>query len=116
MLSVDAKIDTGAVSAVLHTSKVHTEKKGDEDWLVFSPFDHPEIVIKTQDFFTKRVRSSNGQVQTRYFIYTKIVLKKKTFPIVASLTNRSTMRYQMLIGRRFLQEQGILVDLNVNNE
>ncbi|MDZ7744622.1 MAG: RimK/LysX family protein [Candidatus Saccharibacteria bacterium] len=108
-----AKIDTGAYTGALHCTKVFEEKdsKG-RAVLKFSPFDHPEIVMETRKFSAKDVKSSNGSKQERYFIKTKIKLQGVIYPITISLADRAEMRYEVLIGRRFLQKYNFLVDVN----
>ncbi|MGG6497545.1 UNVERIFIED_CONTAM: RimK/LysX family protein [Bacteroidetes bacterium 56_B9] len=36
----------------------------------------------------------------------------KVYPITITLADRSTMKYPMLIGRKFLRSHGFLVDLS----
>jgi hypothetical protein len=59
-----------------------------------------------------RVRSSNGTVQDRIFIKTKITLAGKSYMANLSLTDRKEMKYPMLIGRKFL-EKHYLVDVSI---
>jgi hypothetical protein len=79
--------------------------------LHFSPFDHPEVTVTAHNFAIKYVRSSNGEVQKRYFIDTKITIQSKTYEIVLSLADRSEMKWPVLIGRRFLRQNNFLVDV-----
>jgi hypothetical protein len=111
MHRVHAKIDTGAYSGAIHCTKVHEEIENDTNVLYFSPFDHPELVKKTEKFNKRKVRSSNGTTQYRYFIDTKVIIKGFECPIHISLTDRSEMRWPVLIGRRFLKNNGFLVDV-----
>lgn len=111
--SIEAKVDTGAMSAALHTTKIREITDADGSTVLhFSPFDHPEVDISTRKYFKKRVRSSNGQDEERFFIRTSIMLEGRKFRITASLTDRSSMTYPMLLGSRFLKRHKILVDLS----
>lgn len=110
--NIPAKIDTGAYTGALHCTKIGVDDSTDVAVLHFSPFDNPEIIIKTKDFSTKNVKSSNGEVSKRYFIETKLVLQGKEFMIQLSLANRSDMKWPILIGRRFLMANNILVDVS----
>jgi hypothetical protein len=56
----------------------------------------------------KNVRSSNGTVEERMFIKTAITLGGKTYNAELSLTDRSDMKYPMLIGRKFLNKHYIV--------
>ncbi len=110
-----AKIDTGAYTGSLHCTKIHVDKTGKKPVLHFSPFDHPETVISTSDFKRRSITSSNGQAEKRYFIDTTINLRDKDYPIRLSLANRSAMKWPVLIGRKFMQQNGLLVDAAIRN-
>ncbi|HET8753099.1 MAG TPA: RimK/LysX family protein, partial [Salinimicrobium sp.] len=51
------------------------------------------------------VRSSNGMVQERYQIQSKIKLFNKVFKISLSLSARQEMRFPVLLGRKFLTKK-----------
>jgi len=53
----------------------------------------------------KSIKSSNGLYEERYVIESAIVLFGKTYPISLSLTNRSNMRYPILLGRQLLKKR-----------
>jgi hypothetical protein len=59
----------------------------------------------------KRVKSSNGTIQIRASIKVDILFYNKRYTTVISLTNRSDMKYPMLIGRKFLANR-FLVDVS----
>lgn len=109
--NVRAKIDTGADSGALHCTDILLQRTADGERLQFSPFDHPETVVTTEQFITKRVKSSNGTAETRFFIDTKITVQGTVYPIVLSLADRSEMKWPVLIGRRFLRRHSFLVDV-----
>lgn len=112
--SIVAKIDTGAYTGALHCSDI-TEHNSDEGkTLVFRPFDGDKE-IERDDFVIKYVKSSNGKREKRYFITTKIIIQGKRRLISISLADRSDMKSQVLIGRRFLRQYNYLVDPKVNN-
>lgn len=111
MNRVHAKIDTGAYSGAIHCTRVHEEEEQGKTVLYFSPFDYPELVKKTTHYVKRRVRSSNGATQIRYFIDTSIIIKGATYPIHISLADRSDMRWPVLIGRRFLKNNEFIVDV-----
>ena len=81
--------------------------------LEFSPFDHPEVRCRTIHFITKHVKSSNGQIEERFFIDTDIILSGENYPIRLSITDRSSMKWPVLIGRKFLKQHKFLVDVTV---
>jgi hypothetical protein len=112
MHGIIAKIDTGAFTGALHCTKIDEHYQEGQKKLAFSPFDHPEITITTSDYTTRKVKSSNGVVQHRFFIHTNIIIKDETYKIELSLADRSVMKWPVLIGRRFLHNNDFLVDVN----
>lgn len=111
-----AKIDTGAYTGALHCTKIKEIIKNGEPVLAFSPFDHPSMTIHTKEFSTRYVKSSNGQRERRYLIQTEIVIQGKTYNIMLSLANRQGMKWEVLIGRRFLRNNHFLVDVKRGHE
>jgi hypothetical protein len=111
MGDLKAKIDTGAYTGALHCTKISEKQTPNGAVLVFSPFDHPERVIKEEEFVVNHVKSSNGNVEARYFITTNITIAGETYPILLSLADRSEMKWPVLIGRRFLRKHNFLVDV-----
>lgn len=109
---VMAKIDTGAYTGALHCTKIRQEETENGPMLHFSPFDHPEIEISLTEFAVNHVRSSNGKMESRYFIDTSITVCGETYPIVLSLADRSEMKWPVLIGRKFLRKHNFIVDVN----
>lgn len=110
-----AKIDTGAYTSSIHCSRI-IEKDG-----VLSFFVPVELLgktapkkIETRDFVQKRIKSSNGEIQKRYIVKTKIILFNKTYIARFSLSDRSRMKNPILIGRRLLKDR-FLVDVSQKN-
>lgn len=112
---VVAKIDTGAYTGALHATNVHEEEKSNKIVLHFSPFDQPEKVFTSEDFYIKHVKSSNGQRDKRYVIYTEIEIDGERYSILLTLADRSEMKWPVLIGRRFMRSNNLLVDVNKVN-
>lgn len=105
---VNAKVDTGAYSVVIHVDDI----RQDGDALYFK-IDSREFSYEKFKCF--KVKSSFGKVQKRYSILTKLVLGDKIYKFYVSLTNRNKMRYPALIGRRFLYKFDYLVDVKQKN-
>ena len=112
LVNVVAKVDTGAYTGALHCTTITLEPSKAGGVLHFSPFDHPETTISTQDYVVGDVKSSNGEIQPRYFIRTIIVIQGEAYNIQLSLADRSEMRWPVLIGRKFLGKNKFLVDVN----
>lgn len=108
-----AKVDTGAYSGALHCTYIRKSKNDkNQPVLEFSPFGHQELKFVTRDFRTVQVTSSNGHQQTRYAVRTSLCVNDRKYDIDISLTDRSGMQYEVLIGRKFLRANKILVDVN----
>lgn len=56
----------------------------------------------------KQVKSSNGTIEERIFIKTKLEIYGKTYETEISLTDRASMTYPMLIGRKLLKNRFIV--------
>lgn len=110
--AIQAKIDSGAYTGSLHCTKVIEENVNDKTVIHFSPFDYPNTKITTSKFKISSVKSSNGSIEDRYFIKTLIRIRGESFPIELSLADRSTMKWPLLIGRKFLRKNKFLVDFS----
>lgn len=112
---VIAKIDTGAYSGAIHCSVLKEHIRHNRKYLKFKPLATGEMQ-ETEKYIHKYVRSSTGHLVSRYLIDTEIVIHDKKYNIRIGLSNRSDMQYEVLIGRRFLREHGIIVDVRINQE
>ena len=57
---------------------------------------------------SREIRSSNGQVQTRYVVSTRLRIGLYTWPIELTLTRRDEMGFRMLIGRTALRPNALV--------
>ena len=100
---IDAKIDTGAFSVSIHCYEIKALLKEDKLFVRFSLFDdekREEHEFKVDSI--KQVKNSFGQIENRYIIKTKITLFGKKYLTDVALSNRSTMKFPVLIGRKLL--------------
>ncbi len=107
LYNLDAKIDTGAYTSSLHCHEIEQFVKEGQNWVKFYVLDpdHPEYDETRHECAIhklKKVKSSNGQIEERVIIKQKTQFKKYKRTIELSLTNRSEMKYPVLIGRKFL--------------
>ena len=107
--NIMAKIDTGAYTGALHCSSINVQNVDGELVLYFLPL-NGKVVIHKEEFIIKFVKSSNGKREKRYFISTPIRIQGGEYEIVLSLTDRSKMKSDVLIGRRFLKLHNFVVD------
>ena len=60
------------------------------------------------DFRIRKVKSSTGVVQSRYFIFGQIFIAGLLIQTEFSLTERKDMRFPILIGRKLLNKHFIV--------
>lgn len=111
-----AKIDTGAKTSSLHCIYI---KSDDDKFVTFDVLDktHKKYENKRYTLPITRianVRSSNGLVEKRYVISTKVLIFKKYLNVEFTLRNRKKMNYPILLGREFLKK-GFIVDVRKEN-
>jgi hypothetical protein len=113
-----AKIDTGAYSGALHCTDVRVVRRGilRKRILKFTPLGDPKLATETDSFIKTYVRSATGHRIKRYLVDTTLELHGKEFPIRIGVSDRSDLKRNVLIGRRFLRENNILVDVRINQE
>ncbi len=107
---VIAKIDTGARTSSLHVDRIELlPDAGNGSWAIISRRDAgPKKTAKLRSWKLpvkafKEVKSSNGQTEHRAIIHTRLVLGGRKQVVDISLTDRSSMRYEMLVGRTALK-------------
>ena len=112
---IPCKIDTGAYTNAMHCS----EFKVENDALFFKIADHPNFKLpsekwyKSTKFTTREVKSSNGQSEKRYTIFTPVKILNKTIETEFTLTDRKEMESPVLIGRLCLTD--FLIDVTLTN-
>jgi hypothetical protein len=116
---VDVKVDSGAYTSSIHVSSCkEVELEGatlleviflDEN---HSAFDNEKHYF--QEYRIKKVKSSNGHEQLRYFIKCSIELLGRKIKTEFSLTERKGMRYPILLGRKLLNKRFIIDTSLVN--
>ncbi len=113
-----AKIDTGAVSGAVHCTDIRVVRRGvlRKRILKFNPLGDPKLATETSQFEKTFIRSATGHKQKRYIIQTSIVIAGETFRIKIGLSDRSDLTRSVLIGRRFIRENNMLVDVRINQE
>lgn len=112
---IEAKIDTGAYGCALHCHQIQIQIEGGKKVLAFQVLDpsHPEAhdkVFYTDQFSEKEVKNSGGIAQHRYVITTKLQIFGNEYEVEFSLTDRSSMKCPILLGRKFLSKR-FLVDV-----
>ncbi len=112
---VEAKIDTGAYRSALHYQRLKIRRVNDERYLVvlFQMGGKRKTKI-FRKFKRVTVRSSNGIPTRRYLIRTRVALDGVESYTQFTLFDRSDMKYQVLLGRKFLRNR-FVVDVSKKN-
>lgn len=116
---IKCKIDTGADTSAIHAYKIEEIERAEKIMLTFKVLDpvHPLYAKKKFVFrnFTKTtIRNSFGDEEERYVVKIRIKLFGKIYKTEFTLANRMEMKYPILLGKKFLENQ-FLVDVSQKN-
>lgn len=114
-----AKVDSGAYTSSLHAEQIREEFRDGKKVLCFQVLmpEHKAFTGETlifKKYREKKVKNSFGHTETRFLIVTKIRIAGETFPAEFTLSDRSSMKNSILLGRKVLQGK-FLVDVNEAN-
>ncbi|QIT54315.1 ATP-dependent zinc protease [Aquisalimonas sp. 2447] len=107
---IKIKVDTGALTSALHAIHVHRFTEDERPRVTFEihPFQrrsHPTIRCTADLVGERQVTSSTGHQEYRPVIRTSILLAGISWPIDLTLTNRDSMGFRMLLGRRAMRRR-----------
>ena len=114
MVGLRAKIDTGASTSSLHASDIQPFQRDGQDWVRFTA--HLGTLVQrrhrceAQLVTVKKIKSSNGQAQSRYVIRTQLCLGDRIWSVEFTLACRKTMRYRVLLGSKALIDGQLVVN------
>jgi hypothetical protein len=117
---VEAKVDTGAYTSAIHCTDIRIETTpGHPPVLMVNLLDPGHgadgRALSFTDFALRDIRSSNGDVQERYVIWAVVRLYGEDFKAEFSLSDRSDMKYPVLLGRSLLRQGRFVVDVAKRN-
>jgi hypothetical protein len=116
---VGAKLDTGAYTSSLHAEEIREELLEGKQVLsckILLP-SHKKFtgLVLYFDYYKKKtVKNSFGQAESRYVIETRIRIAGESFRAEFTLTDRSSMKNSILLGRKILRGR-FLVDVSKTN-
>jgi hypothetical protein len=113
LCDVIAKIDTGAYSGAIHCTNIRVVKNGDVQTLHFKIDGRP---YSTTQYRRRIVRGATGHQVKRYVVHTEIIVQGKTYDVSIGISDRTSLTFPVLIGRKFLRQQDMLVDVTQNIE
>ncbi|MGB5483661.1 ATP-dependent zinc protease [Parasphingorhabdus sp.] len=110
--NLHAKVDTGAGTSSLHATRIKPFEKDGQNYVQFTiPMGTgiADYHCEARVYGRRRIKSSNGVMQTRYVIETVMKLGPLEWVGHMTLANRQSMIFPVLIGRRALK-RGFLVN------
>ncbi|MCC5858335.1 MAG: ATP-dependent zinc protease [Ectothiorhodospiraceae bacterium] len=112
--AIKAKVDTGALTSALHAIHVRRFQENGRPRVRFDI--HPlqrrsDVTVHcvAEILDEREIRSSSGHVEVRPVIRTLLRLGDDQWPIDLTLTNRDSMGFRMLLGRRAMRRH-LVVD------
>jgi hypothetical protein len=114
LFEIEAKVDTGAYTSALHCSDIHEETTANGARVIcFDLLDpsHPAYNHKRfrfDQYSLREIKNSFGDVQERYVIRTKIRLYEEEHEAEFSLSDRSDMKYPVLLGRALIRRRYVV--------
>lgn len=113
IVSIKAKIDTGARTSALHAFKVEPFCQRGKDRVRFAI--HPvqrradKVQVCEADVVDCRmITDSGGHREKRFVICTQLRIADMEYPIEITLTDRDTMNFRLLLGRTSLAKKFIV--------
>lgn len=106
---VQAKLDTGAFRSALHYQKIGLRTVDDREELVVTfAMGRKRTKMIFRRFSRVTVKSSTGQRTERFLITTQVQLNAHLVNTQFTLFDRSDMKYQVLLGRKFLHSRFVV--------
>lgn len=115
LYNVHAKIDTGAFTSSLHC-RIAEEVNGKLEFVLLDE-EHPEFTgmkFIAENFEKRDIKNSFGEVESRYVITTTIRIFEEDITTEFSLSNRGSLKFPILLGRKILRDR-FLIDVKSKN-
>jgi hypothetical protein len=113
--NIHAKVDTGAFRCSLHCQSVQIID-GELEFVLLDE-EHPEFTghpFRAKHFHEREIKNSFGESEKRFVITTTLTIHGETFEADFSLSNRGSLKFPILLGRRILQKR-FLIDVTQKN-
>lgn len=115
LYNIHAKIDTGAYTCSLHCHKAEVVN-GKLEFILLDE-EHPEFTgmkFVFEKFEKRNIKNSFGEVEKRFVIETSITIFEEVIATKFSLSNRGSLKFPILIGRKILRNR-FLIDVKKKN-
>src|SRR5688572_7079779 len=115
LVNIHAKIDTGAFTSSLHCSRAEVVN-GQLEFVLLDD-EHPEFTgmkFVFREFTQREIKNSFGVAEKRYVINTTVKIFDEEILAEFSLSDRDTLRFPILLGRKILRDR-FLIDVTKKN-
>lgn len=115
LFNIHAKVDTGAYTCSLHCHKAEVVN-GRLEFILLDE-EHPEFTgmkFIFDEFQERDIKNSFGEVEKRFVIVTSITIFEEVITTQFSLSNRGSLKFPILIGRKILRNR-FLIDVKKKN-
>jgi hypothetical protein len=113
--NIHAKVDTGAFTSSLHCHRAEVVDGVLE--FVLLDEEHPEFTgmkFSFREFEERLIKNSFGEVERRFVIHTALKIFNEEITTEFSLSNRGSLKFPILIGRKILRNR-FLIDVTKKN-
>ncbi|SKC89125.1 ATP-dependent zinc protease family protein [Ohtaekwangia koreensis] len=113
--NIHAKIDTGAYTSSLHCHRAEINN-GVLEFILLDE-EHPEFTgmkFTCSDFQIRNIKNSFGEVERRFVIVTTLKIFNEEITTEFSLSNRGSLKFPILIGRKILRDR-FIIDVKKRN-
>ncbi len=118
LTNLKAKIDTGARTSALHATDIVEFERDGSAWVRFhTRFDDDahDTDVESPIHDRRDITNTSGIPESRIIIRTKFRLSTHLWRIDLSLTERTEMKFRMIVGRTALRGHAILVNPGKRN-
>jgi len=115
LYSIHAKVDTGAYTSSLHCHRAQVI--GGVLEFVLLDEEHPEFTgmkLSFPEFEERDIKNSFGEIERRFVIITSLKIFNEEITTEFSLSNRGSLKFPILIGRKILRNR-FLIDVTKKN-
>lgn len=115
LYDLHAKIDTGAYTCSLHCHKAQVVN-GNLEFVLLDE-EHPEFTgmkFVFNEFEERDIKNSFGEKERRFVITTTVCIYNENITAEFSLSNRGSLKFPILIGRKILRDR-FLIDVKKKN-
>ena len=113
LTSLKAKIDTGARTSALHATHIVEFERDGAPWVRFRTHfddDAHDVEVEAPVHDRREITNTSGVPERRIVIRTKLRIAGRSWKIDLSLTERTEMKFRMIVGRTALRGHKIVVD------